>query len=97
MDFFEGRDKNIRGYRGSLCCYLCPFCFRGDSLISKIPEEFRKDYEAESVRHKEKLDCLKAKIRNKEGAHILNYEAKWNVQEQKVCGLEFFAEELERK
>lgn len=75
----------------------CVFCFRGDSLISKIPKEFRKDYEAESVQHKEKLDCLKAKIRNKEGAHILNYEAKWNVQEQKVCGLEFFAEELERK
>lgn len=73
----------------------CIFCFRGDSLISKIPEHLQKDFAAESGVHKEKLDKLKAKIRGMQDANILEYEADWSNQEQKVCGLEGFAQQLE--
>lgn len=74
----------------------CIFCFRNESLIDHIPEKFRKDYAAESQEHKEKLDNLKKRIRNTKGVNILEYEAKWDEENHKVCGLDTFAEQLEQ-
>lgn len=73
----------------------CVFCFRDVSLISKIPAHLQKDFVAESEEHKEKLNQLKAKIRGIKGANILEYEAEWDEAEQKVCGLDGFAQRLE--
>lgn len=74
----------------------CIFCFRNESLIDQISEEFRKDYAAESQEHKEKLDNLKKRIQSTEGVNILEYEAEWDEENHKVCGLETFAEQLEQ-
>lgn len=73
----------------------CIFCFRNSEFLSKIPEGFRKDYMPESEVHKAKLDKLKRRIRDIKGANILEYDADWDDQNQKVCGLDSFAENLE--
>lgn len=73
----------------------CIYCFRNASLLEKLPAEYKKDYEAESEIHKAKLDELKMCIRQMESANILEYEAEWDEQNGKVCGLETFAEKLE--
>ena len=73
----------------------CIFCFRNPDFLTKIPEEFRKDYIPESEVHKEKLDELKARIRGLEGVNILEYNADWDDRNHRVCGLDTFAEKLE--
>lgn len=73
----------------------CIFCFRDSAFVSDIPEELCKDYAAESVLHKEKLDKLKARIREIQGANILDYEVSWDEKEQKVSGLDEFTEKLQ--
>lgn len=72
----------------------CVFCFRDPKLIQEIDEAHRPVYDAESSMHRERLDALKAQIREKKDAVILDYEAGWDRQTGRVCGLEAFGEAL---
>lgn len=68
----------------------CVFCFRDPGVIEQIAEEKRPLYASESSLHRKKLDELKALIRSKEGAAILDYTASWDSQSGCITGLEDF-------
>lgn len=72
----------------------CVFCFRDPKLIREIDEAHRPVYDAESSMHRERLSALKDQIRAKEEAVILDYEAGWDAEAGRVCGLETFGEAL---
>lgn len=72
----------------------CVFCFRDPKLIREIDAEHRSVYDAESPMHRERLNALKEQIRAKTDAVILDYEAGWDAEEGKVCGLEAFGEAI---
>lgn len=68
----------------------CIFCFRDPDILEQIDEEKRPLYASESDLHRKKLDELKALIRSKEGAVILDYTASWDSQAGCITGLEDF-------
>lgn len=74
----------------------CVFCMRNPEVMDEIEPEYLGIYEGESAEHKKKLSDLKAKIREKKHAVILDYDAKWDADKHKISGLEAFGEELYR-
>ncbi len=75
----------------------CIFCFRNPDFIDDIDESDKESYMAESDRHSEKLAALKDKIRNACPDRVCEYQAKWDPEKGRVCGLEDLENELTRR
>lgn len=72
----------------------CIFCFRDEYFSKQLPENIRRIYEAESNLHSQKLTALKTKIRNTEGAKIIEYQPVWDEARQCITGLEDFEKQV---
>ena len=62
------------------------FCFRNEDFPAAVPASFRKDYDSEDDRHREKLQELKKSILDQGKAEILQYQASWDAQSGIVTG-----------
>ncbi|MBR2951160.1 MAG: DUF4062 domain-containing protein [Lachnospiraceae bacterium] len=72
----------------------CIFCFRNPTVNESIEEKYRKIYDSESEIHRQKLECLKNRIRQEKNAAIIEYDACWDGEKHKIAGLENLQEQL---
>lgn len=54
----------------------------------EMSEDDKKDYEAESLLHRQKLELLKEKIKEKYPNYVRYYDAKWDNEKKEVVNLE---------
>ena len=74
----------------------CIFCFRNPVVNDSINPDFRHMYDTESEEHREKLEQLKNKIRQIPNATIIDYDAGWDDEKNRITGLDSLKENLYR-
>lgn len=72
----------------------CIFCFRDPQILNEIDGKDRDSYAAESPVHGRKLAALKEKIREACPDQIYEYQAQWDPEKERICGLEGLEHEL---
>lgn len=72
----------------------CIICIRKPLALSLMDEKTQQDYRCEDEEHRIHLEKLKAKLRERFGDQIIEYDAQWDSEAQKLTGLDKLRDEI---
>ncbi|NLO41229.1 MAG: DUF4062 domain-containing protein [Ruminiclostridium sp.] len=72
----------------------CIICIRNPLDLSLMDEKTQQDYRCEDEEHRIHLEKLKAKLRERFGDRIIEYDAEWDSGAQKLTGLDKLRDEI---